>query len=246
MSGHFLEGEAMSEGTQFEILAGSSALIFAAVVLWLTQERRIRVNSLKSAFIHNTSAWSSLAKKIGTLLQPGDEVLVPAGRGRYPFKLGRKHRENWERQVQEWTDRRVRLTPIIIAPDHEALALWQNLVDRLSSTFRVCVLNPDLASSEDRKQISRLETFHPVLILRDNKPLCMWVENYHPANTAVANNVQYVAPEDMNDIEITRFNRYLKVLRRLTDATRQPPHLRELRPSDKAGSTPVKFSANAA
>jgi hypothetical protein len=126
------------------------------------------------------------------------------------------------------------------------LKYWQCLVDELSPTFKVFILDQERASAADALEIRRIRRFHSVLVLRNGKAVCMWIENDHPEDSPVANNVEYVAPEDMTEYQTARFNRYLRVLRHLTDTDLRPAHLSELRPTAAGNKAVEKSAADAA
>ncbi len=138
----------------------------------------------------------------------------------------------------------VQITYILTSPASDALSSWQDLVNKFSPQLRVFVLSPELAESEDRDEIQRIQTFHPVLILRSGRPLCMWIEHYHRDGSFVANNVEYIEPDDMKEFELARFDRYLKVLRRLTSPSL--PYVRELTRTTVSDTGPEGSGANIA
>src|SRR4029077_8498727 len=236
----------MSDAMQLKTMLAGTVILVALLIFWIWVERYRRVNGPGSARIANTTAFANLKKKIGPVLEKGDEIVIPAGIGRYPEALKDGGRNAWEKQIADWVRSGIRITYILTSPTADTLQYWQRLVDRLSPTFKVYVLDQARASADDALEIRRIRRFHSVLVLRNGRPLCMWIENDHPENSAVANNVEYVEPKDMTEYQIARFNRYLRVLRHLTDADLRPAHLTELRPTARGNFALEKSSADAA
>jgi hypothetical protein len=235
----------MSDAMQIGTILGGTAVIFAILMSWVLVERYRRLYGPGSAFIANTTAFRNLkAKMQPVLIGRGDEILIPAGAGCYPQVLRDSARTDWEMQLAEWAHKGIQITYILTSPAAGTLSYWQGLIDKLAPQLRVFVLDRKLAEPEDDIEIQRIQTFHPVLILRNGRPLCMWIEHDHRDNSFVANNVEYVAPADMNEFQLASFNRYLRVLRRLTSANL--PHVSELRRSTQSGAAVEKSSVNAA
>src|SRR5580704_17218970 len=106
----------MTDTTQVEILLACSILGFALLTLILMTERWYRIFNANSARFTNTNASSNLARKIGPILSPGDEVLVPAGRGGYPLVLSPRRRRQWEAIIQDRMIRGAKSIHIITSP----------------------------------------------------------------------------------------------------------------------------------
>jgi hypothetical protein len=216
---------------QLGILLACSFGAYLLLVFILIAERSYRIHGAGSARFTNTNASSNSARKLRGILKAGDEILSPAGRGLYALSLSANRRRKWEELIDDRLKQGVRSTYILISPDHEALAYWQNLVDRFHGKVRVCILNPELASAEDAIEMDRLDRFHPILVVRGDQPVAMWIEHDHPPRSPVAYNIEYVATKDIIDYQRARFDRFLRVLRSLTNPAHCPAHLRELSPS---------------
>jgi hypothetical protein len=226
----------MSESTQLAVLLASTVAIFSILMLAALINRWRRTYGMGSARFITACASTNLSKKLKGVLRPGDEILMPAGKGLYPCILKDAARLNWENEIERWTTIGIRFTLIITTPNETATRYWQNLASRCSPNLRVFVLDRKFASSEDAIEIERLDKFHPTLILRGEQPLGMWLENHHDDSSRVAYNIEYVAAEDIVEYQLARFSRLLGVLRRLTDETRRPPHLMRLSCGDDAAS----------
>lgn len=221
----------MSDTAQIQIVVGIALTLFVIGAAATVVGRWIRVYGPWSARFANTNASTNLSKKVKGVMKAGDTVWVPGGRGRYPFTLGVSGRASWEAQVAHWLTLGVSITYFLNSPTAETEQYWQRLLERLPTGLRVLILDRALASPADQVEIDRLERFHPVLAIRGERPLCMWVENDHPPESCVAYNVEYVAPPDMSEFQIARFNRYRRVITELTNENKKPAHLRELRRS---------------
>jgi hypothetical protein len=234
----------MSERFQLVILVGGPLLTLAGLLVAVLVNRWRRTYGAHSARFITATALKNLSKKIAYVAAPGVEVLMPAGHGLYPLTLTRHEREKMARQIEQWVRSGMRYSVIITAPNEEAESYWQGLVDRLPSNFNVFLLDRHKASIEDAIDIQRLDRFHPTLIVKDTKPLGMWLEGIHDERSRVAYNVEYVAPKDIIDFQLERFSRLLGVLRRLTDENRKPPHLRRLlRNEEKVSLRPASSAA---
>jgi hypothetical protein len=219
----------MSQTFQLVILIGGALLTFAILLLGVILNRWRRTYGTNSARFLTATALGNLSKKIAHLAGPGVEVLMPAGHGLYPLTLSRRERQTMEARLEEWTRSGLRYSVIITSPNDEAEPYWQALVDRLPDTFNVFMLDRQKASSNDALDIQRLDRVHTVLIVRGNEPCGMWLEGAHDKRSRIAYNVEYVAATDIVDFQFERFSRFLGVLRRLTDESKRPPHLRRLR-----------------
>lgn len=231
----FLEAD-MSGSTQLAVLSIATVAIFLLIVSFLAFERYLRETSPGSAHFSTARASTNLRKKIEPVIGPGVEILMPAGAGHYALTLSRLQQQKWLALLKHWMDRGARTTIIITSPDLAAVTYWQPLVDALVPSLRVCLLDRNLATRDDAEDIRRLDTFHPVLIVRDTEPLGMWIESRHDPESNVAYNVEYIAKGDIVNDQRLRFDRFLSVLRKLTDTDRDPPHLKDLTPSGKAVS----------
>jgi hypothetical protein len=221
----------MSEVTQLILLIGSSAFLILAALGAVFLNRWVRTNGVGSSRFITASASTNLCKKLKPVLRAGDEIIMPAGFGRYPLALSEKARNAWERQIQEWTREGIQFTLVITTPNAPGERYWQKLVDTLSPNLKVFVLDQTAASPDDSVDIARLHTFHPVLVIRGSDPLGMWLEGAHEENSGVAYNIEYVASPDIIDFQRARFFRLYDMLRRLTDESRRPPHLKRLMPN---------------
>jgi len=222
----------MTDTAQFYVLSGATLLIFLLLNLGAFINRWRRTYSIGSARFVTASALSNLTKKIRHLISPGLEIWMPAGRGLYPLTLSEHARRSMESCIAQWIQAGVRFIVIISSPNEQALRYWQGLVNRLGAQLEVYLLDRTVASSEEATEIATLDEFHPVLILKHNRPLGMWLEAIHEANSDVAYNVEYIAADNIVDHQRDRFFRLLGVLRRLT---RQSPHLKLIVPSDQRG-----------
>jgi hypothetical protein len=223
----------MSDTMQLVTLSVGTLSLFALIVSILLWERHVRETGPNSAHFSKAGASTSLCKKIAHLIGPGVEILMPAGAGHYPLTLTGAQRQRWIQHIEEWLARGARLTIIISMPDTRGIEFWQPIIDRLSPQLRVCLLDRKLASADDAIEIPRIDTFHPTLVVKGSEPLAMWIESSHIQDSSVAYNVQFVAKEDIVKDQRIRFDRFLAVLRRLTDRGHEPLHLRELLPSKK-------------
>jgi hypothetical protein len=226
----------MSEATQLIILFASTAALFFGSIAAVMMNRRNRTTGPGSARFLTASAATNLRQKLKPVVRKGDEILMPAGRGRYPSTLVDKARSDWERQIEAWTNDGIVFKVIITTPNDQAEHYWQTLADRLSPNFKVLILDRTAASVEDAADIDRLGTFHPVLAVRGSEPLGMWIESMHEDDSPVAYNIEYLAAPDIIDYQRARFFQLLSMLRRLTDEDRNPPHLRRLLPSSTQGA----------
>jgi hypothetical protein len=236
----------MSDTIQLQILSECSWAAFLLLIFFLMGERWYRIYNFRSACFTNTNASSNLARKLRGILTAGDAIWVPSGEGDYPLSLRPRRRRKWEELLKNRLKAGIQMTYIITSPNSEALDYWQRLVGRMDGELGVCILNRQLAPADEATEIACLDEFHPVLVLRGDEPLAMWIENEHPPRSAVAYNVQYVAKEDITGDERERFDRYYKVLARLIDPTTSPPFLRELTPHSEGFEPFPMHSARAA
>jgi hypothetical protein len=210
----------MSDMTQLAILFAATVIIFGGAALVLVGERLYRTFRRGSASFITANAATNLTKKIDHLIGPGVELIIPAGKGIYPLVTDGRGRASWEGNLDRWIKRGAQISILITMPNDEGATYWKRLSERLESRLDVWTLDRDRASAEDAADIHSLDTFHPILVVKNGTPLAMWIESYHPFDSAVAYNVEFIATRDIIDYQRARFDRYLRVLRRLM--TRQP------------------------
>lgn len=221
----------MSDLLAIVIYAGSVFIISTSLLILARVEAANRQNGPRSASFISAGASTTLMKKLSWVIGPGVHIFLPVGVGHYPLALAASGRlAPWERTIEKWARLGTRITIVISSPSEATLPYWQQLVDRLSPELVVCCLNRDLACSEDAMEIRTLDTFHPILAVKDGQPIAMWVENYHEADSLIAYNIEYYAREDIVGYQLARFERFYRVLQRLTDHEHLPPHLKLMSP----------------
>lgn len=222
----------MSDATQLQLLLSITIVLFSIGLLVAFAERLIRVYGPWSAKFSTANAGSNFSKKMRNLIKSGDKIYIPTGAGKYPLSISDRARSTWENTFRTWLDLGAHITIIISSPNEEATVYWKNVVERFPSNFRVCLLDRAAASTEDAIEIGRLDTFHPLLVIRESTPLAMWIENFHPPESRVAYNVEFVATKDIVSYQRERFDRYFRILQKLTSRDRGPPHLLTLMRED--------------
>jgi len=224
----------MSDSSQLALLLEVTFAGFLVLTLIVLGHRAVRIRGPGSARFVTVNASTNLSKKIKRIVGPGVDIFIPVGQGRYPLIigarlfLGRRKQRKWENRIAHWIEIGASVIIIISSPNTEAIEYWQHLVNRLGNKLKVVILDRTIAPPEDAIEISRLDTFHPILIVKADDPLGMWVEGHHPPNSTVAYNVQYFARKDIIGYQRERFSRFLKVLRRLTNTAGSPPHIKVL------------------
>jgi hypothetical protein len=214
-----------SDQAQLKFLLSATFLVFGIAVAGLIVERIIRIYGPWSATFSTARAGSNFSKKVWHVIRAGDEILIPTGMGKYPLSIPSAARAKWEATIESWARLGARVIILVTCPNDSATSYWQQFVDRLPSQLKVCIVDRNQASPEDAADIASLDTFHPLLVIRNGQPVAMWIENYHPPESRIAYNVEYVATKDIIDEQRERFDRYLRVLRRLTNTEPHPPHL---------------------
>jgi hypothetical protein len=143
-------------------------------------------------------------------------VYLPAGKGLYPKRVGGRKGSAWKITLQRWRKNGATVHLIVTLPNKKAKDLWWPLVKECAPDFHVHLLDRELANAEDRADIERLDTFHPVLLVNssgDSRPGAMWIERDHPVDSIHAYNVEYVAPQDAKTDE--RFDKFRCMYERL-------------------------------
>lgn len=205
----------MSDGRQLTFLLSATVGAIAILILAAIITRLVAVYGPWSARFNIAKASTNLRKKLKNVVGPGVEILMPVGRGCYALLISNSARRSWENTIAEWMSIGVRLTVFITASNAKGTEYWSALTERYPC-ITVLVLDRELASPEDATEIERLDQFHPVLVLKDGLPLAMWIENFHPLDSRIAYNVEFIAAEDIVGYQRARFYRFLKVLHRLT------------------------------
>src|SRR6266571_3851654 len=195
----------MSDEMQLAVLLAATGFACSLFIVFSVVIRLVRRYGPWSADFATASASTNLARKLRGL-GPGIEILMPSGCGFYPLALSDRRRRKWESKIEQWLKLGVAFTLIISKPYDEATEYWKRLVDRFPPNFRVFLLDRDSASPDDAIEIEKLDTFHPVLVVKDKKePFGMWVENRHDFKSDVAYNVSYFASRDIVDYQRARF-----------------------------------------
>ena len=208
-----------------------SAACFLLLMLGVMGERWYRIFSQNSARFVTVNASTNLYWKIRKMVGRGVEIIMPVGQGLYPASLWWWQRQRWERRLERWVRKGVTVTLLITSPNPEAIKYWQERISQLKTGLTVFSLDRKLATEKDAIEIAKLDRFHPVLIFKGDERLGMWIESDHPPRSKVAYNVEYVSRKDIVDFQQARFDRYLRVLRSLTDETRRPLYLTKISPS---------------
>jgi hypothetical protein len=126
----------------------------------------------------------------------------------------------WKRVLREWMRRGATINIIVTLPSQDARNAWRPFEKTFPERFHYYELDRASAAPDLGKEIARLDTYHPVLIVNpdgDAAPGAMWIEQYHPVGSAHAYAVQYVAPAEAKTD--SRFEMFLSLYRRLLEGS---------------------------
>jgi hypothetical protein len=186
------------------------AVLFIVFLTWVW-----KVHGPGSAIFSTANAGSNFARKIRYHLDQDISITMPMGKGLYPLNLCDEKRERWESKFFFWSSNDISLTAVLCDPESHVLKYWKDLSKRVGENLDLRVLSSDTMNEEDAKEASRLINFHTVLVYKNNRPFAMWIEKHHPTGSTKAYNVEYIAPRDLNEFQIKRFEQYSSVINRL-------------------------------
>ena len=103
---------------------------------------------------------------------------------------------------------------VLTRPKSQSIQALLELTNRYPDRFHLYVFKGKSVDASDEAIIQEFETFHPTLLeFADNQRL-MWIENYHPSQSMLAFEVDFVSPEDArND---NRFDEWKEQILNLT------------------------------
>jgi hypothetical protein len=153
----------------------------------------------RSGSFSSAAASTTLALKIDPLVSLGATIYLPVGDGLYPERTSASKSRAWKNALLNWLERGATLNMIVTVPNSDARALWLPLEQAHPQLFGYYELDRSKASPEIAREIARLDTYHPIIIVCDQGPAspgAMWIEQYHPLDSPFAYAVDYVAPAD--------------------------------------------------
>lgn len=199
---------------QEKMLLITFSIFFIILIAWFIVHLW-RVWGKGSVNFATANAGSNFALKIRYHIPKELKIVMPMGRGAYPLSLALKKKEKWESTFFDWAASNTDLIAILCDPEPEALKYWTDLSLRVGEDFTLVILKEAEFDVSDAEEVKRLINFHPILVYHNDEPFCMWVERNHPSGSTKAYNVEYVAPADMNEFQMKKFDKYHKVLTRL-------------------------------
>ena len=203
----------------FILLAGVTT-----IGLWrLTRRQKLRELELgrdpRSSVYASAAASTLLAMKIDPLVRAGSVIYMPVGDGLYMHRTTSAKANAWRRTMKGWLRRGATLNIIVTLPNTAAREAWQPLEKEFPNLLHYYELDRASASPEMAKEIGRLDTYHPIVLVNSGgeavpgAPGAMWIEQYHPLGSAHAYAVQYVAPAEIRTD--SRFEAFLALYDRL-------------------------------
>lgn len=182
-----------------------------------------------SVTLRTANAATELVPRYDSLIAPDDAVTITitgAG-GDYAGVAARQAASEgaeppdpnnglWTSSLRRWLNRGARINYLLAAPTAEGVALLGQLEEQYPRSFRLFLLSESCFDDpEDQTNVRDLISFHPCLL--DNATTgsrALWIENRHPPGSAVARDVEYVAPRDVkNDLRFDKLdallNRYM-------------------------------------
>lgn len=185
-------------------------VLFIVYLTWIW-----KVYGAGSAIFSTANAGSNFARKIRYHLDQDISITMPMGKGLYPLNLSPEKREKWESKFFFWSSNHIPLTAVLCDPEPHVLKYWIDLSERVGLNLDLQTLSSDAMCEEDAVEASRLINFHTVLVHKNDKPFAMWIEKHHPTGSTKAYNVEYIAPKDMNEFQVKRFEQYSTIISRL-------------------------------
>jgi hypothetical protein len=190
--------------------------VFTVAVSWrlVRRHRRMELDvgrDPRSGSLASAAASTLLCLKLDRLVGAGSVLYLPVGDGRYPLRTTPAKARAWRRTLVEWLDRGATIHVISTIPNRTSKELWEQL-GRNHRDFYYHELDRDRADPKVAREVARLDTYHPIVLVNRSgpgKPGAMWIERYHPIDSATAYGVQYVAPADIR--ADTRFEVFLSV-----------------------------------
>jgi hypothetical protein len=206
--------------TTIELITFAALIVFTTYSSWrvVSRHRKMEVRTGRdphSVSFASAAASTLLSLKLDPLVGAGSVLYVPVGDGRYLSRTTPAKARAWRRTLVDWLERGATIHVINTVPNRTAREMWERLGskhrDFFYHEFDRYRAEPTLA-----REIARLDTYHPIVLVNRSgsaTPGAMWIERYHPVDSATAYGVQYVAPADIRTDP--RFDVFLSVYDRL-------------------------------
>jgi len=154
-------------------------------------------------------------------ITPGDSLFVV---GSDAFFAASRHGLLLIDGLRECMKRGATLTYIILAPDtyaenkdSDAVIKLRKLKEEFDDKFHLVFPGEDPSIDEIQLEtIQKYHFLHPILLVRGDEPIAMWIEGYHEPASIYAYNVKFVSIEAWNNAELEQFNSYYEDIQRLT------------------------------
>jgi hypothetical protein len=122
--------------------------------------------------------------------------------------------------LEQWLDRGCKISYTLVCPDPNSTALLRRLSAKYPLLFSLCLVSAtsDKAPSVEA-MVEKYKTFHPVLLQTKDGQRVMWIEHYHPLDSALAFNIEFIAPPEA--AKDSRFDKFKKDIALIQEACPQ-------------------------
>ena len=203
-------------------------------------QRRISRVAAHSTFYKVAHTGSMFVPSFDAFMEEGAEVYIAAGDGLYPSRVKSKRGEVYNNGLKTWLDKkRATIHLVITHPSERARKQWQSMAAAYPNRFNVYLLDREKvagpAAEVTKDQITKLDTFHPELLINKSETSesagAMWIEGNHPVGSKYAYDVEFVDPAHIAHDK--RFKSYRRMYEQLLDG----PHVEVLNTSSAVRAT---------
>lgn len=199
------------------LTSGQLLVLILAVVLLLTFSAVLIVRRFLFRKRSDGHVWLSeatIARDLGPLMDPfitADTTIYITGGDGFPLI---KRRYPWKRDcLESWLDRGCTIHYILASPPSVTREAFREAAERYPNLSVYVAKQPsEIADPQEKNFVEKLQTFHPTLA-ETPKGRVMWIEGYHPSNSVLAFNCEFLPPDAAN--EDRRFDAYRSFLDRI-------------------------------
>ena len=198
-----------------EQIIGSLSLIILTVALYaaarliLRLRTNLRLRNPHTERIAEAALMTKLIPRFNAFIAAGSELFIVGGDGLYTQKM---RGEEFISSLEEWLNKGCKISYVLVCPHANSASRLQALASRQPS-FALYLMPPsDTLAPALQDTVQKYRTFHPVLLQTKDGRRVMWIEHYHPPDSEMAFNIEFIAPaeaagdarfdEYKNDIEL--------------------------------------------
>jgi hypothetical protein len=194
-----------------EQIAAALSLVILAFVLWLAVEIIIYLRTClylrdpRTERISEAALTTKLIPRFKAFVTAKSELFIVGGDGAY---MQKKRGEDFMRCLEHWLKIGCKISYTLVCPHNESVTVLRRLSARYPS-FSLYLLSAtcDMAPGLEAL-IDKYRTFHPVLLQTADGERVMWIEHYHPPDSELAFDIEFIAPEQAaRDV---RFDEFMK------------------------------------